>query len=150
MSYHHILVPVDGSKTSIDAVKKAAQIATAFNSQLTLISLVVEDPFTDSDFYASSAIMHEYFALAKKNAQEALLEGQKAAAEAGIQAQIEIIKGNVDAKVIAETAANHKADLIVMGSHGRKGFQKMLLGSFAQDVLANTQLPVLIVKAAEA
>ncbi|RKG30948.1 universal stress protein [Acinetobacter tianfuensis] len=150
MSYHHILVPVDGSNTSIDAVKKAAQIAKAFNSQLTLISLVVEDPFTDSDFYASSVIMHEYFVLAKKNAQEALLDAQKAAAEAGVQAQVEIIKGNVDAKVIAETAVNHKADLIVMGSHGRKGIQKMLLGSFAQDVLANTQLPVLIVKAKEA
>ncbi|MBL8320872.1 MAG: universal stress protein, partial [Acinetobacter sp.] len=45
------------------------------------------------------------------------------------------------------TAAELKADLIVMGSHGRKGFQRMLLGSFAQDVLSNTALPVLIVKA---
>lgn len=147
MSYRQILVPVDGSSTSISAVKKAAQMATAFNSQLLLISVIVEDPFTDSDFYSSSAIMHEYFALAKKNAQDALLEAQKAAAAEGVQAATQIIKGVVSAETITETAKQHQADIIVMGSHGRKGFQKMLLGSFAQDVLANTELPVLIVKA---
>lgn len=58
-----------------------------------------------------------------------------------------MIKGQVSAEGIAETATELKADLIVMGSHGRKGFQKMLMGSFAQDVLRNTELPVLIVKA---
>jgi len=54
MSYNQILVPVDGSQISFSAVKTAAQIAKAFNSKLTLISLVAEDPFTDADFYYSS------------------------------------------------------------------------------------------------
>ena len=44
------------------------------------------------------------------------------------------------------TAEELKADLIVIGSHGRKGFQKFFLGSFAQDVLGQTELPILIVK----
>ena len=51
MSYQNILVPVDGSQISFSAVKHAAEIAKVFNSKLTLISLVAEDPFTDSDFY---------------------------------------------------------------------------------------------------
>ena len=52
----------------------------------------------------------------------------------------------VSAETIIHTAEELKVDLIVMGSHGRKGFQKWLLGSFAQDVLNQTTLPVFIVK----
>ena len=147
MSYKQILVPVDGSQISISAVKKAAQIAKAFGGQLTLISLVAEDPFTDADFYYSSAIMKEYFVQAHENATKALAEALEFSKAEGVDAQTLVIKGQVSAEGIAETATELKADLIVMGSHGRKGFQKMLMGSFAQDVLRNTELPVLIVKA---
>ena len=147
MSYKQILVPVDGSQISFSAVKKAAQIAKAFGGQLTLISLVAEDPFTDSDFYYSSAIMKEYFVQAHENATKALAEALEFSKAEGVDAQTLVIKGQVSAEGIAETATELKADLIVMGSHGRKGFQKMLMGSFAQDVLRNTELPVLIVKA---
>lgn len=147
MSYKQILVPVDGSQISFSAVKKAAQIAKAFGGQLTLISLVAEDPFTDADFYYSSAIMKEYFVQAHENATKALAEALEFSKAEGVDAQTLVIKGQVSAEGIAETATELKADLIVMGSHGRKGFQKMLMGSFAQDVLHNTELPVLIVKA---
>ena len=147
MSYKHILVPVDGSQISFSGVKKAAQIAKAFGGQLTLISLVAEDPFTDADFYYSSAIMKEYFVQAHENATKALAEALEFSKAEGVDAQTLVIKGQVSAEGIAETATELKADLIVMGSHGRKGFQKMLMGSFAQDVLRNTELPVLIVKA---
>ena len=147
MSYKKILVPVDGSQISFSAVKKAAQIAKAFGGQLTLISLVAEDPFTDADFYYSSAIMKEYFVQAHENATKALAEALEFSKAEGVDAQTLVIKGQVSAEGIAETATELKADLIVMGSHGRKGFQKMLMGSFAQDVLRNTELPVLIVKA---
>ena len=147
MSYKQILVPVDGSQISFSAVKKAAQIAKAFGGQLTLISLVAEDPFTDADFYYSSAIMKEYFVQAHENATKALAEALEFSKAEGVDAQTLVIKGQVSAEGIAETATKLKADLIVMGSHGRKGFQKMLMGSFAQDVLRNTELPVLIVKA---
>lgn len=147
MSYNQILVPVDGSQISFSAVKKAAQIAKAFNSKLTLISLVAEDPFTDADFYYSSAIMKEYFVQAHENATKSLADALEIAKAEGVDAETQIIKGQVSAEGIAETASELKADLIVMGSHGRKGFQKFLLGSFAQDVLKSTELPVLIVKA---
>lgn len=146
MSYQNILVPVDGSEISLSAVKKAAQIAQAFGSQLTLISLVTEDPFTDVDFYPSP-IMKEYFIQAYNNAEKALQDAVQIAQEQGVTAQSKIIKGEVSEDAVVEAAASLKNDLIVMGSHGRKGFQKFLLGSFAQDVLKSTELPVLIVKA---
>ena len=147
MSYQQILVPVDGSEISFSAVKKAAILAKAFNSQLTLISLVAEDPFTDADFYYSSAIMKEYFVQAYTNAEAALKEALTITESEGVDAQSKIVKGQVSAEGVVEAANEVKADLIVMGSHGRKGFKKMLLGSFAQDVLSNTELPVLVVKA---
>jgi nucleotide-binding universal stress UspA family protein len=146
MSYQNILVPVDGSEISLSAVKKAAQLAQAFNSQLTLISLVSEDPFVNADFYYPSPIMKEYFVQAYANAEKSLKEAQIIASENGVNANIEIIKGEVSEKGIIETAEKLNTDLIVIGSHGRKGFQKFLLGSFAQDVLQGTKLPVLIVK----
>ncbi len=85
MSYQNILVPVDGSQISFSAVKHAAEIAKVFNSKLTLISLVAEDPFTDSDFYYnySSAIMKEYFVQATANAQKALKEADEIATSSG-------------------------------------------------------------------
>ncbi|TCB68449.1 universal stress protein [Acinetobacter sp. ANC 4178] len=146
MSYQHILVPVDGSAISFSAVKQAAIIAKAFGSELTLISLVAEDPFTEVDFYYSSAIMKEYFVQAYANAEKALKEATVFAQEEGVEPTTQIIKGQVSAEGVVQAAEEKKSDLIVMGSHGRKGFQKFLLGSFAQDVLRGTHLPVLIVK----
>ena len=146
MSYQNILVPVDGSDISLSAVKNAAQIAQAFGGQLTLISLVTEDPFSEADFYYPSPIMKEYFVQAYANAEKSLKQAQTIASENGITANTQIVKGNVSEEGIIETAEKLKIDLIVMGSHGRKGFQKFLLGSFAQDVLKGTKLPVLIVK----
>ncbi|TCB79518.1 universal stress protein [Acinetobacter sp. ANC 4173] len=146
MSYQHILVPVDGSAISFSAVKHAAIIAKAFGSELTLISLVAEDPFTEVDFYYSSAIMKEYFVQAYANAEKALKEAIVFAQAEGVEPTTQIIKGQVSAEGVVQTAEEKKSDLIVMGSHGRKGFQKFLLGSFAQDVLRGTHLPVLIVK----
>ena len=146
MSYQHILVPVDGSQISFSAVEKAAQIAKAFNAQLSLISLVAEDPFTDADFYYSSAVMKEYFVQARQNAETALKEASEIASQQDVNANTQIIQGQVSAEGISEAAQELNVDLIVMGSHGRKGFQKMILGSFAQDVLSKTDLPVLIIK----
>lgn len=146
MSYQHILVPVDGSAISFSAVKQAAIIAKAFGSELTLISLVAEDPFTEVDFYYSSAIMKEYFVQAYANAEKALKEAIVFAQAEGVEPTTQIIKGQVSAEGVVQAAEEKNSDLIVMGSHGRKGFQKFLLGSFAQDVLRGTHLPVLIVK----
>jgi nucleotide-binding universal stress UspA family protein len=147
MSYQHLLVPVDGSEISFSAVKHAAQIAQAFNSKLTLISLIAEDPFTGVDFYYSASIMKEYFIEAEANAEKALTEALSIASSLGANAESKIVKGAVSAEGIVATAHDLHVDLIVMGSHGRKGFQKFFLGSFAQDVLASSELPVLVIKA---
>ena len=146
MSHQHILVPVDGSSISFSAVRKAAELAKAFNSQLIIISLIAENPFDDADFYYTSAIMKEYFVQAHANAETALTEAKTIAESLGVNAETRIVTGLVNAETIAAAAEENKTDLIVIGSHGRKGFQKMILGSFAHDVLAQTEIPVLVIK----
>lgn len=147
MSYQHILVPVDGSAISLSAVQHGAILAKTFGSSLKLISVIAENPFNDADFYYASSIMKEYFVQAHANAQQALQEAYNIAQQVGVEAKTEIITGLVSAETIAEVAQKFHADLIVIGSHGRKGFQKFVLGSFAQDVLGATELPVLVIKA---
>lgn len=146
MSYQHILVPVDGSKISLSAVEHAASIAKAFNAKLTAISLVAEDPFSGADFYYSSVAIKDYLIQAYENAEKTLEEVKALGQKQGIEIDTEIVKGYVSADTIQETAESKNVDLIVMGSHGRKGFQKFFLGSFALDVLAQTVIPVLIIK----
>lgn len=146
MSYQHILVPVDGSAISLSAVRHAASIAKTFNADLTLISVVVENPFQGTDFY-TSPIMKEYFVQATANADQALNDAKKIALEHAVTVHTEVVHGDVSSVTIGLTAEKMNADLIVMGSHGRKGFQKFLLGNFAHDVLTNTALPVMIIKA---
>lgn len=146
MSYQHILVPVDGSDISLAAFRQAASIAKAFESRLTAISLLAVDPFNGVDFYYVSPIMKDYFIEAQAKAEETLNHLSAIGAEYGITVETQIVKGEVSAESIIDTAEELKIDLIVMGSHGRKGIQKFFLGSFAQDVLGNTELPVLIVK----
>ena len=146
MAYKHILVPVDGSEISFSAAKQAIELAKAFNCQLTAISVVAEDPFSGADFYYTKGMMDEYFKEAQANAQKALDQVAEIATAQGVTANLSIVKGFVSAETIIKTAEELKVDLIAMGSHGRKGFKKFLLGSFAQDVLAQTQLPVLVIK----
>ncbi|SPL71460.1 universal stress protein [Acinetobacter stercoris] len=146
MSYQHILVPVDGSKISFSAVEQAAAIAKAFNCQVTAISVVAEDPFSGADFYYSSVAIKDYLIQAYENAEKTLEQAKELAQKQGVTLNTEIIKGYVSADTINETAEDKKVDLIVMGSHGRQGFQKFFLGSFALDVLAQTVIPVLIIK----
>lgn len=146
MSHQHILVPVDGSPISFSAVSKAAELAKAFDSQLLIISLIAENPFDNADFYYTSSIMKEYFVQAHANAELALEEAKQLAEKLGVNAETRIVTGLVNAETIATAAEENKTDLIVIGSHGRKGFQKMILGSFAHDVLAQTEIPVLVIK----
>lgn len=148
MSYQHILVPVDGSQISLAAVEHAAKLAKLTGAQVNLISLVSENPFNDADFYYASPVMKDYFIQAYNNAEQALTEAKAVAARVGVMVQLDIVKGEVSAQGVVDAAAQYKSDLIVIGSHGRKGVQKFLLGSFAQDVLINTKIPVLIIKQA--
>jgi nucleotide-binding universal stress UspA family protein len=83
---------------------------------------------------------------AATSANKALARAEAAVVAGGVQCQRKIIEAHVVHEGILDAAEALGADLIVMGSHGRHGFEKLLLGSTTQRVLSHTELPVLVVR----
>ena len=143
--FKHILIPVDGSPTAQKAVETAAGLAKAFGSSVTAIYVIDPYPFTGlgSDFAYGQA---EYLSAAAIEAKEATEAAQKALEQVGVSVNISVVEAHAAWRGILETAAKVGADLIVMGSHGRHGLEKMVLGSVAQRVLSHSTLPVFVVR----
>ena len=140
-----ILVPIDGSATSQLAVTKAAGLATAFGSNVTVVYVIDPYPFTGvgTDFSYGQT---QYLSAATAEANAALTSARDAFASAGITATSLVVESHAVHHGIMETAKNINADLIVMGSHGRRGITKLVLGSVAQRVLGAAQMPVMVVR----
>lgn len=143
--FKHILLPVDGSSTSLVAVEKTRGLAQAFNSAVTVIYVI--DPYAFSgvgtDFAYGQA---QYLAAATAEANEALGSARQLLEAAGIAVASSTVENHAVYRGILETASAVGADLIVMGSHGRRGLEKLVLGSVAAQVLAHAHLPILIVR----
>jgi nucleotide-binding universal stress UspA family protein len=143
--FKHILVPVDGSPTAQKAVEKAAGLAKAFGSSVTAIYVIDPYPFTGlgSDFAYGQA---EYLSAAAIEAKEATQAARQTLEQAGVNVKTSVVEAHAAWRGILEAAATVGADLIVMGSHGRRGLEKMVLGSVAQRVLSHSTLPVFVVR----
>ena len=136
-----ILVAHDGSKLSDKALKKAVEIAVAFDSSITVLSVIPELYLTELSDLDRQRIM------------DALTEETKAAME---KVRVSLSGKSIDAKVIIrqgpaaekilETAQKMKISLLVAGSHGRHGTKKFLLGSVSSKIVDYASCPVLIVK----
>ena len=146
MSYKHILIPVDDSPISYAAVEHAEKIAKAFGSKVTVMSVIALDPFTGVDFYKVAPAVTQYIMEAEKNAEGRLKDIQDTLTHHGLSVDTKIIREIPTATGILNIADEINADLIVMGSHGRTGLKKFILGSVAQEVLTICPIPVLIVK----
>ena len=146
ITYQHILVPVDESPISYAAVEQALALAKSLNSQVTVMSVIAVDPFFGVDFYIVAPAITDYFMQAEKNAKERLEDIKQSFIRDGIAVDVKLIHGVSPSEGIIQVADEVSADLIIMGSHGRTGLQKVMLGSVAQNVLTQSPIPVLIVK----
>ena len=143
--FKHILVPVDGSSTAQLAVNKTIGLAKAFSSQVTTIFVIDPYPFTGvgTDFAYGQA---EYLSAATAEANAAIKAARAAFDAAGVAVSSSVIESHAAWRGVVECASAIGADLIVMGSHGRSGLEKLVLGSVTQAVLSHTHLPVLVVR----
>jgi nucleotide-binding universal stress UspA family protein len=143
--FKHILIPVDGSDNSQRAIDKAIALAQAFKSQVTAIYVI--DPYAFTGAGTDFAYGHsEYLSAATAEGKQALQIAKDAFQTVGIEINSNLVDGHSTYKVILEEAAEIGVDLIVMGSHGRKGFEKLILGSVTSQVLSHAHLPVLVVR----
>ncbi|MFB2538664.1 MULTISPECIES: universal stress protein [unclassified Acinetobacter] len=146
MAYRHIVVTIDGSETALAAVKQAATLAKAFDSKVTAIYVLTAEPILGAEFMTLDAMQEEYLSEIREKAQQDLKQAEQLFAEQGISIDSKICEGFPVHHEIVESAKTLDADLIVMGSHGRKGFKKLVLGSVAQSVLGESHIPVLVVR----
>lgn len=146
--YKHILVAVDGSETSNLALKEAIKLAKEQQAMLRLIHVVDQTPIyivTEAPYP-----IHEYQEALRQAGEKELANCAAAARDAGINAESKLALINVAPKricdVINEEAKQWPADLIVIGTHGRRGFNHLLLGSVAEGVIRLATKPVLIIR----
>ena len=143
--FKHILVPVDGSATALQAVDTAIGLAKAHGSRVTAIFVVDPYPFTGvgTDFAYGQA---ECLSAATAEANTAIKAAKARFEAAGIAVESSVIESHSAWRGVVEAAESAGADLIVMGSHGRKGLEKLVLGSVTQAVLSHTKRSVLVVR----
>ena len=146
MLYKHILLAIDDSPISYAAIAHAEKLAIALNCKITVTSVVAVDPFKGVDFYKVAPAITDYFMQAEQNAQLRLADTKQSFIRDGIDVDTKVIRGISPAEGIIHVADEVGADLIIMGSHGRTGFKKLILGSVAQAVLTQSPIPVLIIK----
>lgn len=144
--YQHIIVPVDGSRTSLKAIAQTVALAKAFQSKVTAVCVLTLDPFVGVEFVDTRALSERYAQEARQGIQEILDHAKQLFAEQGVVVDTQIIEGVEVHTELVKLVEQVNADLVVMGSHGRKGLKKMVLGSVAQNLLGEIHVPVLVVR----
>lgn len=144
--FKHLLIPVDGSPTAMMAVQAAIEMCKAFGARATLLSVVDNYPFTglSGDYVFGQ---EEYLTAARANAAAALDLADAAMREGGVAPGREIVEEHIIHEGVLKAVERLGADLIVMGSHGRHGLEKLLLGSVTLRVLGRSPVPVMVMRA---
>jgi len=143
--FENILLPTDGSDVASAAAARAIALAKLAGAELHVVFVVEPYAYTGIGA-ANSAGLQEYLAASQRRASEALAPFSSLAQREGVTLSTETVEGSSPAEQIVETAHRCGADLIVMGSHGRTGVARVVLGSVAAKVLVLAPMPVMIVK----
>jgi nucleotide-binding universal stress UspA family protein len=148
MAYKRILVPVDGSPTSAKGLKEAIKLARESRARLRLLYVVEEyAAFAAPELGANVGPLLDALAAAGRKKLARIERSVRAAGARPETALVEDYGGRV-ADAIVQQAKRWRADLIVMGTHGRRGVKRVLLGSDADLVVRYSPVPVLLIPAA--
>ena len=140
-----VLHPTDFSRASTAAFKRAVEMAKGNRAELLVVHVMVPAVPLMGDGYVSPKVYEDLEAAARSAAQKQLRKLVDKAKQAGARVKGLLLEG-VAHERIAQAARSRKADLVVIGTHGRTGFAKLFLGSVASRVLAVSPCPVLTVR----
>ena len=147
--YKHLVVAVDGSHTSENALAHAVGLAKVENAQLTLVNvanpaeyMALAPEFLQHESYEAAAVSqgNEVLGFAEQNARDlgvANVAGHLLMASKGAREM---------AQELVDYADKQGADLLVLGTHGRTGLMHLLMGSFAETVMRQSHLPLLVIR----
>lgn len=145
--FKRILVPIDGSKTSNLGLREAVRLATEDKARIRLVHVVDELVVTSSPD-AAAFINADLIDALRDGGRKTLAKAVAAVQKLGVQPESVLIESmGVSAadKIIAE-AKKWKADVIVLGTHGRRGLRRVLMGSDAEQIIRSTTVPVLLIR----
>ena len=146
--YKRILVATDGSTLSKKAITSAIDLAALSGAEL--IAVKVTPRYPQSYFEGSLPLSQTEVNKIEKQwadgAQKTVDAVAKTAKSKGVSAKAVVIKSDIVSDAVIAAAKKHKADLIVMASHGRRGIKRLLLGSETQQVLTHANIPVLVLR----
>lgn len=146
--YQRILVPLDGSPTSDAGLAEAIKLAKLTDAQLRLLHVVDEMPFVMSG-EGAGAMAGNVLALLRESGEKILAKARTQVADSGIAVDTVLFDGLGGGlcERVRQQIEDWHADLIVLGTHGRRGFRRFLLGSDAEQVLRTATVPVLLLRA---
>ena len=148
--YEKILVPIDGSATSARGLQEAIQLAKLTGARLKLLHVVDDISFITS-FEAGMGLTADVLQLLREGGQQVLQDASTQVRAAGLPVETELLEsyaGRVSDLVI-DNAREWGAQLIVLGTHGRRGVRRVFLGSDAEQILRMATVPVLLVRGTE-
>ena len=145
--YQRILVPVDGSETSRRGLDEALRLAAAVGGRVRVLHAIDELSFALAmDAYAGQT--GDWLRALREMGSKLLEDGRRVAQEAGVKVQVALHEKFNDGlpDAVAAEARRWPADLIVLGTHGRRGVGRFMLGSGAENILRSAPVPVLLVR----
>jgi len=144
-----ILVAVDGSDNATRAANEAITFAEKFNAEL-VVCHAIQTPFyslTQDGLTVPANVLENYIAASRADAKNMVDKVVKMAEAAHVATTTVILENTLSiVEAIVGLAANRNIDLIVMGTRGRTGFKKLLMGSVSSGVTNHAQCPVLVVR----
>jgi nucleotide-binding universal stress UspA family protein len=138
--YDRILLPTDGSECAARAADHAIELATRYDADLLVLSVV--NPASLGPDVRATAILEELEARAEEHVEAVVAE----AVEQGVPSATGEVRRGTPHSVILEFVADHDVDVVVMGTHGRTGLDRYLLGSVTERVVRSADVPVLTVR----
>ena len=143
--FRNIMVPIDGSALSRKALKKAVTLAKLSGAKITGFHVAPAYKFNVyADYIPPNFVLPKDFETRTRKIAEKHLKKEAAAAD--VKAQCFFVTSDFPADAIVKAVKKHGCDLVVMASHGRSGLSKLIIGSETQKVLANTTIPVLVMR----
>jgi nucleotide-binding universal stress UspA family protein len=152
ISFKRILVPADGSKTSLKALSYAAHLATLEGVDAELLVIhVLEDVKQGGAIglqakYGNMRIVQGFKKARRDAAMNWLAPIETEAKKKGIQLKTEVLDGDSEARVIVNYAKKNRVDLIVIGSRGISKFKQLLIGSVANAITSLAPCPVMLIR----
>ena len=151
--FRRILVALDGSSTSNVGMKTAVELASDQHAVLVGVHVIDDASITMNleDSYVPAGYVDKVYGARRKIGRTILDRAETAARTAGVEMKSVLVesRGQPIAQAILAEARKAKADLIVIGTHGRRGVSRLLMGSAAEAVLRAAPVPVLMVRSPE-